>query len=191
MCLRFPQDLKVVKMKIGKQIKDRRNELGLSLRDLGKRAGLTASFLSQVENDQVSPSLSSLQSIATSLNVPMFSLLNDTPSGNVVKMVNRRKFTFEEPNISYELLTPDFTRQMMAYLINIPPHANRIAQPLSKPTEQWMHVIQGHLQIDIGDETYALEPGDTVYYDGELLRKFGSISDDELVVMCCITPPVF
>jgi transcriptional regulator with XRE-family HTH domain len=178
-------------MKIGKQVRKRRKELGLSLRDLGKLSGVTASFLSQVENDQVSPSLSSLQTIATALNVPMFSLLNDTPSGNVVRFNERRKFTFEEPNISYDLLTTDFGRQMMAYLIHIEPHANRVAQPLAKTTEQWMHVIQGQMRIVIGDETYSLDQGDTVYYDGDLLQEFGSVSDDNLIIMCCITPPVF
>ena len=141
-------------MKIGSRVRERRNELGLSLRELGKRSGVTGSFLSQVENDQVSPSLNSLQSIATALNVPMFSLLNDTPTGNVVRANERRKFTFEEPNISYDLLTPDFTRQMMAYLIYIESHANRVAQPLAKPTEQWMHVVQGQMRIVIAGEVY-------------------------------------
>jgi transcriptional regulator with XRE-family HTH domain len=178
-------------MKIGKQIRERRNELGLSLRDLGERTGLTASFLSQVENDQVLPSLISLQSIASALSVPMFSLLNDTPRGNVVKGGNRRRFSFREPNISYELLTPDFSRLMMAYLIFVEPYTNRIAQKLIKPTEQWMHVIQGQMKILIGGETYLLDPGDTIYYDGDLLREFGSASADQLVIMCCITPPVF
>lgn len=178
-------------MKIGKQVRERRNELGHSLRDLGKLAGLTASFLSQVENDQVSPSLSSLQSIATALNVPMFSLLNDTPSGNVVKAGERRKFKFENSKISYALLTSDFTRQMMAYLITIEPHAKRVAQKLSRPTEQWMHVVQGQMQIVIGDDSYILESGDTVYYDGDLLREFGSSGDEKLTIICCITPPVF
>lgn len=178
-------------MKIGKQVHERRKELGLSLRDLGELAGVTASFLSQVENDQVSPSLNSLQSIATALNVPMFSLLNDTPSGNVVRIGERRRFSFEDSKISYDLLTPDFTRQMMAYLISIEPHANRTAQPLARPTEQWMHVVEGQMRIVIGDETYLLDAGDTVYYDGDLLREFGSISDENLIIMCCITPPVF
>lgn len=178
-------------MKIGKQVRERRKELGLSLRDLGELAGVTASFLSQVENDQVSPSLNSLQGIATALNVPMFSLLNDTPSGNVVRNGERRKFSFEDSNISYDLLTPDFTRQMMAYLISIEPNANRTAQPLARPTEQWMHVVEGQMRIVIGDETYLLHSGDTIYFDGDLLREFGSISDENLIIMCCITPPVF
>ena len=100
-------------MKIGIQVRGRRNELGLSLRDLGKRTGLTASFLSQVENDQVSPSLNSLQRIATALNVPMFSLLNDTPGGNVIKSNERRKITFEDSRISYDLLTSDFSLSIL------------------------------------------------------------------------------
>lgn len=178
-------------MRIGKRVRELRNENGLSLRELGKRAGVTASFLSQVENDQVSPSLNSLQSIATALNVPMFSLLNDTPNGNVVRGDEARCITFEEPNISYDILTTDFTRQMMAYRIRIKPYAKRIAQTLAKPTEQWMHILRGKMEIVIGDETYHLEKGDTIYYDGDLLREFGSMSDEELVFMCCITPPVF
>lgn len=178
-------------MNIGKRVRERRKELDLSLRELGRLAGVTASFLSQVENDQVSPSLNSLQGIATALNVPMFSLLNDVPSGNVVKAGERRRFSFQDPKISYDLLTPDFTRQMMAYLIYIEPRASRIARPLSRPTEQWMHVVQGLMEIVIGEDTFLLEQGDTVYYDGDLLRKFGSASDDGLVILCCITPPVF
>jgi transcriptional regulator with XRE-family HTH domain len=178
-------------MKIGKRVRERRNEMGMSLRDLGELSGVTASFLSQVENDQVSPSLNTLQNIAKALNVPMFSLLNDIQSGKVVRVDARRTFTFNDAKISYDLLTPDLTRQMMAYLIHIEPHANRIAQVLSRSTEQWMHVLSGKMRILIGDEIYDLDRGDTVYYEGDLLKEFGSISDDELVIMCCITPPVF
>jgi transcriptional regulator with XRE-family HTH domain len=178
-------------MKIGKRVRERRNELGLSLRDLGDLAGVTASFLSQVENDQVSPSLNTLQSIAKALNVPMFSLLNDTPSGKIVRAKERRTILFEDPKISYDLLTPDLTRQMMAYLIRIQAHSNRVAQTLSRSTEQWMHVLAGTMRIVIGDEIYELETGDTVYYEGDLLREFGSASEEELVILCCITPPVF
>ena len=177
-------------MKIGAKVRERRRDLELSLRELGKKAGVTASFLSQVENDQVSPSLNSLQSIATALDVPMFSLLNDTPGGNVVRVDQRRRFHFENDNISYDLLTPDFTRDMMAYLIYIEPDARRVAQPLAKPTQQWMHVVEGQLEIVIGDDVYLLNEGDTVYYDGDLLREFGSANRQKLVIFCCITPPV-
>lgn len=176
-------------MNIGEHVHTRRKEMGISLRELGKKAGVTAGFLSQVENDQVSPSLNSLQKIATALQVPMFYFLNDTQGGKVVKADQRRKLYFQNSQIGYDLLTPDFTRKMMAFIIRMEPHAQRITLPLAKPTEQWMHVQQGQLKIVIGEETHLLEKGDTIYYDGDLLSEFCSNSDEELIILCCITPP--
>ncbi|PKO15490.1 MAG: MerR family transcriptional regulator [Chloroflexi bacterium HGW-Chloroflexi-10] len=178
-------------MDIGKKVNERRKEIGLSLRELGELSGLTAGFLSQIENDQVSPSLNSLQSIAAALKVPMFYLINNTPSGLVVKANERSKVFFPDSQMGYDLLTPDFSRQMMAIIIRMNPFTKRIAMPLAKSTEQWMHILTGCMQIKIGEEIFTLEPGDTIYYDGDSLVEFGSISEDELVVICSITPPVF
>lgn len=178
-------------MEIGKRINLRRKELGLSLRELGDLAGVTASFLSQIENDQVSPSLNSLQSISTALKVPIFYLLNEGSNGNVVRANERTKVFFPDTKIGYDLLTADFSKQMMSYIIRMEPHANRVAMTLSKSTEQWMHVIGGKLRIVVAEDTFILDTGDTIYYDGDMLVEFGSVSDEELVVICCITPPVF
>lgn len=178
-------------MEIGKRINIRRKELGLSLRELGDLAGVTASFLSQIENDQVSPSLNSLQSISTALKVPIFYLLNEDSNGNVVRANNRSKVFFPDSKIGYDLLTSDFTKQMMSMIIKLQPHAIRIAMKLSKPNEQWMHVMSGKMKIVVAEDTFLLDVGDTIYYDGDMLVEFGSDSDEELVVMCCISPPVF
>ncbi len=178
-------------MDIGKRINLRRKELGLSLRELGDLAGVTASFLSQIENEQVSPSLNSLQSISTALKVPIFYLLNEGTNGNVVRANERTKVFFPDSKIGYDLLTSDFSKQMMSYIIQMEPHATRVAVPLSKSTEQWMHVISGRMRIVVSEDTFYLDEGDTVYYDGDMLVEFGSDSDEKLVVICCITPPVF
>ena len=178
-------------MNIGKKVNERRKEIGLSLRELGDLSGLTAGFLSQIENDQVSPSLNSLQSIASALKVPMFYLINNTPGGMVVRAKERSKVYFPETKMGYDLLTPDFSRQMMAIMIRMEPFSKRIAMPLAKSTEQWMHIVSGKMQITVGEEQYQLEPGDTIYFDGDLLSEFGSTSADELIIICCITPPVF
>jgi transcriptional regulator with XRE-family HTH domain len=177
-------------MKIGGRIRLRRKELDLSLRELGEQAGVSASFLSQVENDQVSPSLNSLQSIATALQVPMFYFLNNSRGGAVVRAGNRRTLYFSDSQIGYDLLTPDFSRQMMSFIIRLKPFARRVAMPLARPTEQWMHVLRGSMKIVVGDDSNMLDQGDTIYFDGDLLKEFCSVSDDELVIICCITPPV-
>ena len=57
-------------MKVGAALRRRRNELGMTLRELADEAELTSGFLSQVENDRVSPSLKSLGRIAEVLHIP-------------------------------------------------------------------------------------------------------------------------
>ena len=107
----------------------------------------------------------------------------------VVRADERRKLYFPDSQTGYDLLAPEITRQMMPLLIRMEPGARRVAQPLAKPTEQWFFVSQGRLQIAVGDETHVLEQGDSIYFDGDLLREFSSASDEELVIICCMTPP--
>ena len=62
---------------LGKKVQDFRNMRGMSLRELAKRAGMTASMLSQIERDLVNPSISTLKAIAQALEVPMFKFFKE------------------------------------------------------------------------------------------------------------------
>lgn len=64
---------------IGKKLKQRRNELDLSLRALAEQAEVSAVFLSQIENGKSNPSLNSLQKIAFALKVPLNYFLSKEP----------------------------------------------------------------------------------------------------------------
>jgi transcriptional regulator with XRE-family HTH domain len=70
---------------VGERIRRRRQELGLTLRELAERIGMTAGYLSRVENQQVTPSLDALQAIAVALRVPMFHFLDSSPNEPVVR----------------------------------------------------------------------------------------------------------
>lgn len=176
---------------IGERIRQRRKELNLSLRALGSRTNLTASFLSQVENNQSSLSLASLQRIATALEVQMFALFGgDQSPSPVIRNTERPKLGICDAEICYELLSRDFDSQLMAVLIQIEPGGRRIAERLSKPTDELMYVLRGRLSIIIEEQTYTLEPGDSISYEGQSLREFAALGDHEACVICCLTPPV-
>ncbi len=70
------------------------------------------------------------------------------------------------------------------------PGGRRIAEPLSKPTDELMYVLRGRLTITIDEQTYTLDPGDTISYGGRSLREFAALGDEEVQVICCVTPPV-
>ncbi len=175
---------------IGKKIYDRRKELNLSLRALGKMTDLSASFLSQIENDLTSPSISSLQAIATALRIPMFTFLDDEHQTEVVVRRDARKcLSFPHSHLVYELLTSDLTRQMMGFIVRLAPGARYQAQQLFRPTEEMMYVLQGEMDIFIGERTYRMQTGDSIYYEGAQLREYVSVGDKELCILCTMTPP--
>ncbi|MBM4458386.1 MAG: helix-turn-helix domain-containing protein [Chloroflexi bacterium] len=176
---------------VGERIRQRRKELGLSLRELGVRTNLTASFLSQVENDQSSPSLASLQRIATALQAPMFAFLDGvSQSSSIIRTDERPRLSFSDSGIDYELLTHNLGGQLMAVVIRMQPGSRRIAERLSQPTEEFMHVLRGRLVITIEEQTHELAAGDTICYAGQSLKQFAALGSEEAQVICCIAPPV-
>src|SRR3954466_4581283 len=60
---------------VGDRVRALREAMGLSLRDLGERAGVSAPMLSQVERGETSPTLSVATKIATGLELTLSQLL--------------------------------------------------------------------------------------------------------------------
>lgn len=179
-------------MELGERIRQRRKALGLSLRELADRVGLTASFLSQIERDLTSPSLESLRKISDALEVPIFYFLLD--SGEkcpVVRRSERAELKLPGSNLTYKLLTPDLNRKLEAFLAEREPGDTKITIPLRQHTEEFLYVLQGQLEIELGDEVYVLGPGDSVSFDGPLLRRLAATGDETLRFISVITPPIF
>ena len=181
-------------MQLGQRIKERRQELQLSLRELAERTGLTASFLSQVERDLSSPSIESLRKISKALGVPIFRLLVEQEAKSPVVRRNRRmKLTFSGSRLDYQLLTPDLNRnrKMEVFLEEWEAGGERTTVPVSQYTEEFIYVLQGQLEIQLGDEVHVLDARDSIYFEGPLLRRLAARGDETLRLLSVITPPVF
>lgn len=185
---------------LGERIKARRQELGLSLRDLARRADVSASFLSQVERGASNTSLDSLRRIAEALDVPvMFFLFEERPSSTpgerlvfVLRNGYRPKLNLKDSRVSYEMLTPDLNRKMEVVLGRLAPGSGNVARPLKVPTEECIYVLSGCLLVGIGPEEFVLCPGDSVYFEGVKLTKLACASAaEDAVWISMITPPAF
>jgi transcriptional regulator with XRE-family HTH domain len=179
-------------MQIGGRIRTRRQELKLSLRELADRAGLTASFLSQIERDLASPSIESLRRISEALDVPLFYFLVEPEAKSpVVRRDRRLKLMSPEAPFTYELLTPDLNRKMEVFMAELQPGDTNIAARVLQNTEECIYVLQGQLEIQLGQEVHVLGPGDSVYFEGPLLRRLAARGDQTLRFISAITPPIF
>ena len=97
--------------RFGEVLKARREALGLSLRTLAARVKFSASFLSQVETGQASPSIASLERIAGELGLTLASLFAASPgsAGAVVRGDSREGFTSSWSRARLESLMPPGT----------------------------------------------------------------------------------
>lgn len=178
-------------MMLGERVHTRRSQLNLSLRDLAERCGLTASFLSQVERDLVSPSIGSLRQISGALDVPIFYFLADQPARSpVVRAAQRRRLTLPNPDVTYELLTPGLGGKMEVLLCRLPAASGNIARPMSIDTEECLLVLEGCVEVQLENQTYLLETGDSISFNGVMLRSLSNPAESEAMFVSSITPPV-
>jgi len=185
-------------IEIGQRIKERRQLLGISLRELASRTELSAAFLSQVERGQANTSISSLRRIAAALDAPLLYFLDgaETPSAPqhvpVIRAGRRPKFSSPDSVVEYELLTPDLSRKMEVICGRVQPGSGNVVRHLREPTEEWIYVLSGTLLIRLLADEYVLGPGDSIYFEGPQLRALECASKTEDVVWISVfTPAVF
>lgn len=177
---------------IGLKIRKRRIDFGLSLRDLACKANLTASFISQIERGVTSPSLNSLRKISESLEVPLlFFLTDDSKKSPVMRKYARPRLEFENLSVTYEMLTPDLSHKMEAVIGSLECGTGNVVRPLKIPTEEIILVLSGSLKVGLLDESYILNEGDSIYFEGSQLKELSCASEQKTVWISVITPPVF
>jgi len=177
-------------MNVGPELRRRRNDLRLSLRELAESTGLSTGFLSQVENDRVSPSLASLERIAEALRLPLFEILSVDDRDPVVRVGDRPAVCLEEPEVEVSLLTNFPNWQMLPFVRRLAPGEKYEAVRLDRAREEWMYVLSGEMELDLMNQSvHRLGVGDSVHYASGRLVSVNSVGDEPLELICMMTPP--
>lgn len=152
--------------RIGDVLKRLREQHGLSLRSLAGKVGFSASFLSQVEHGQVSPSIASLAKIAGELGVTLADLFQASePAGlAVTRVAERPGFTSSWSRARVEALTPQATdrRPLEAIVVTLSPSGSSGKHAAGHPTDQFAYVIEGPIALYLDGSDLVLETGDSV-----------------------------
>jgi transcriptional regulator with XRE-family HTH domain len=177
-------------MRIGSELRRRRNALGLTLRDVADQADLTSGFLSQVENDRVSPSLKSLGRIAEVLRTPLFHLLSTAGDNPVVRSDERTNVQFADTENSIDLLTPFRDWQLLPFQRTLQAGESIKAVRLERAREEWILILSGAFEISLRpDEVDELSAGDTIHFESSRLLEIKNSGAEEADYLCIMTPP--
>lgn len=150
---------------VSERLRQLRTGRGLSVRTLAARAGFSPSFISQVENGQVSPSIASLESIAAVLGVTLGGFFAEpAPSpAVVVRATDRQEVTSAWSRATIEALGPTGgTRTLEALMITLARGGRSGTRPHAALGEQFALVCAGEVTLTLPDGSYELTHGDAV-----------------------------
>lgn len=177
-------------MNIGQRIKQLRIKNGLTLEELASRTELSKGFLSQLERDLTSPSISTLSDITEALGLSLSSFFQEEKQEKVVFsnddfFVDEREdqtITWIVPNAQKNDMEPiELTLQPNASSFMISPHEG----------QEFGYVLQGKVTLIDGDKSYALKKGQTFYIHGTHQHYLRNDSTQVAKVIWVCTPPIF
>lgn len=153
-------------MKIGYRIKDLRIQHRITLKDLAKKTGLTTSFLSQLERDLTSPSVSSLEKIAEALNTKVGHFFEREEKKELffIKKGTGKHVLDKEKDISCESLASGFLNiKMQPQVFTLGKGSELTKELMYSGTEEFGIVLKGKLELSYDSQKLTMEEGDSVY----------------------------
>lgn len=178
---------------VGQRLRVLRRLRRCTLRTVADRAGLSESFLSQVELGRASASIASLRRIAQALGVSVADLFE--PSGMPRPRVLRRD---ERPALAFGilgrklLLTPRPLQHLEVFVGELDPGGSTGNEPYSHgDSEELFVVLSGSVQLALGGELHELESGDSIDYRSSTPHRISNVGEDLAEVMWIISPPSY
>jgi transcriptional regulator with XRE-family HTH domain len=163
--------------RVGARVRALREAMGLSLRDLAERSGVSAPMLSQVERAETSPTLAVATRIAEGLELTLSQLLRLDEADHVVMIRAKERRRLRHAGHRVEELTPPLPGQRAdVSLHSLAPGASTggagdppIHEPGSRETAV---VLTGAVNLVIDGESHDLRQGDSVTFDADLTHHF-------------------
>ncbi|MEA3488947.1 MAG: XRE family transcriptional regulator [Candidatus Omnitrophota bacterium] len=181
-------------MKIGKRIRQLRKEREMTLEELSGKSGVALATLSRMENDKMTGTLDSHNRICKALNTSITELYREiedkSKTVEVVSQDKRTEHFIHTRKAKYELLvTKTFDKKIMPLMMKISGGGQTQKEQNKTGVEKFIYVISGNLEAAVGDKTYTLKNGDSLYFDASLPHTFKNKAKIEAQAICIIAPP--
>jgi len=179
---------------IGTRLRVVRQIYGFTQRELARRAGVTNGAISLIEQNRVSPSISSLKKILDGIPLSLadFFTLNFSPSDNVFFAASElTEIAFGE-KISFRMVGRKIANRALQMLAETyQPGADTGEEMLRHQGEECGIVISGTLLVTVGAQEKLLQPGDAYYFRSDIPHRFRNVADVACMLISANSPPSF
>lgn len=187
--------------RIGSKLTTLRTSLGLSVDELAERCDCDSSLITKLEGGEVAPSLAPLIKITRALGVRLGTLLDDdTQVGPVVTRAAEAEAVTRVRSLEtasdagvldfFSLASGKTSRHMEPFVIAVNPSADEHHSLSSHEGEEFIHVLDGSIEIAYGKDLHVLEPGDSIYYDSIVPHQVRAHGDAAAKILAVVYTPI-
>lgn len=173
---------------LGTRLRRVREERGLSARELARRAGCSASLISQIERGVSAPSVGVLYTLATELGASLDYLFGVVPAGGlpdghgIVQRPASRAVIDLASGVRWERLTPgpDGRADFLEVIYRPGGHSTDERRALRHDGYEYGLILSGRLRANVGFDSFELGPGDSIAFDSSTPHDYWNATGDEV-----------
>ena len=164
---------KVLEVAIGREVRAHRRKQEITVAELSAQTGLSIGMLSKIENGNTSPSLTTLQTLADALAVPLTSFFRGfeekrvavhTKAGEGVEQLREGTRANHQYNLLGHIGSNASGVMVEPYLITLSDEAD-VFPTFQHGGIETIYMLEGEVDYRHGDNVYSLKPGDTLFFD--------------------------
>jgi transcriptional regulator with XRE-family HTH domain len=186
-------------LRIGTKIRNLRQRRNLTLQSVSDLSGLSKSLLSQIENENTVPPIATLIRIAKALGVTISYFFKESQPDRLISFVPRDKRYrplglphHRTDNIGYmyqALSRPIANQHMEPFWVEFQPRRADEISFYQHVGEEFIYVQDGHLEFQGAGQTIVLQPGDSLYFDANILHAVRSLNNQKASAVAVIYSP--
>jgi transcriptional regulator with XRE-family HTH domain len=179
-------------MYIGEKLHAIRKAKRISLTELSEKSGVQMATLSRIENQKMVGTLDSHMQIAKALGIDVTELYKGMSHKDALidfgQDKNTEIFTHSD-EASFEILTKNImNKKMMPTLIRIEEGGKTNKEQAQNGAEKFIFVLDGHVEVNVNNQTFTLHKFNTLYFDASLPHYFRNTGKGVAKLICVGTP---
>lgn len=173
---------------VGQRLRVLREEREISMRALARRSGLSANALSMIERGLTSPSVSTLNKLATALEVPITAFFREEPERERIvfrKASERSRVPFLRGVIE-GMGGEAFDGRVEAFLLTLESGGSSGPHGMIHTGSELVFCLRGVIEYEVEDQRFTLEPGDSLIFSAQMVHRWrnpGNLVANAVVVI--------
>jgi transcriptional regulator with XRE-family HTH domain len=178
---------------VGTHLKAVRQMYGLSQRELAKRAGVTNGLISLIEQNRVSPSVSSLKKVLDGIPMALADFFTLDLGGKPQVFFPREELAnIGTASVELRLVGGRLAQRSMSILHErYTANADTGEEMLTHAGEEGGVVVKGTIELTVGGESRVLGAGDAYYFKSSVPHRFRNTGREDCEIVSASSPPSF